>query len=136
MIMIFLLSLLGVSAMRNATLEERMAVNSILTRDVLQAAESANEIVLNDMTNLTAAYLDPTNQIQKSTDLRADIGMQSSVTLRYVGEGNALGASLDASQNASSFDALRYVATGDARIDAVRARRRVNQGAYRNAPSN
>ena len=136
MIMVFALSLMGVSAMRNSTLEQQMAVNSILANDVLQVAESANEIVLNDRDNLTAAYLAPSDTMSFTPTLREEVGMTSRVVLSYVGEGNAVGASLDARQGANSFDALRYVASSEARIDAVRARRRIDQGAYRNAPSN
>ena len=136
MIMIFLLSLMGVSAMRSANLEQQMAVNAILASDVLQAAESANEVILNDQTNLVAAFEASDKMITVDSPLGEDARFDTHVTLRFVGEGNAIGASLDAAQGASSFDALRYVATGDASIAAVRASRRVEQGAYRNAPSN
>ena len=114
----------------------RMAVNSILSNDVLQGAESANEVILNDRDNLAAAYLAADDTLEVDDPLGDDSLFDSRVTLRYVGEGNAVGASLDASQMSSSFDALRYVAEGEARLDAVRASRRVDQGAYRNAPSN
>ena len=136
MIMIFMLSLLGVSAMRGSALERQMAVNAILAGDVLQAAESANEVVLNDRANLTAAFLASDDHIVVEAPLGADATFDSRVTLRYVGEGNAIGASLNAAQGASSFDALRYVATGDASIASIRTSRRVEQGAFRTAPAN
>ena len=144
MIMIFVLSLMGMSAMRGSTLERRMADNSILAREVLQSAESANEIALNDRANLALAYRlhteslaadAPPTGLELRPVLRTDVDLRTEVTVRYVGEGNAVGASLDASQGANSFDSLHYVVEGRARLPSVRAARDVHQGAYRNAPS-
>jgi len=41
MVMIFMLSIMGISVMRSSTLEHRMAVNAIRTAATFQAAESA-----------------------------------------------------------------------------------------------
>ncbi|MFK7858505.1 MAG: PilX N-terminal domain-containing pilus assembly protein [Granulosicoccus sp.] len=136
MVMIFLLSLMGVSAMRSATLERQMVSNAVQSRDVFQAAESSNEIVLNSFANLTSAFESATQSIVIDTEVREGIGLQSQVTLRYIGEGNASGASLSAMQGANSFDALRFVAEGVAKVDAIRASRRIDQGATRTVPAN
>lgn len=136
MIIIFLLSLMGVSAMRSASLEKQMVGNAVQARDVFQAAESSNEVALNSSQNLTDTFNATDQTLIIDTNIRSDIGMQSQVTLRYVGEGNATGASLNAMQGANSFDALRFVAEGVARIDAVKANRRIDQGATRTVPAN
>ena len=145
MIMIFVLSLMGVTVMRGSTLERRMADNSILAREVLQSAESVNEIALNERANLASAYKLHTDALaagqasaglRLTPTLRTDVDMTTTATVHYVGEGNAVGASLDASQGANSFDSLHYVVEGRAALPSVRAARDVHQGAYRNAPSN
>jgi len=136
MVMIFLLSLMGLSSMRSATLEKKMVSNAVQARDVFQAAESSNEIALNSFDNLTQAFNSASGNIVIDTTIRTDIGLQSQVTLRYVGEGNATGASLSAMQGANSFDALRFVAEGVAKVDAIRASRRIDQGATRTVPAN
>ncbi len=135
-VMILLLALMGVSSMRSATLEKQMVSNAIQARDVFQAAESSNESVLNVQANLTDAFNQPNKFLVIDTDIRDDIGMKSQVTLRFVGEGNATGASLNAMQGANSFDALRYVAEGVATVDAIGASRRIDQGATRVVPAN
>ena len=132
LILIFVLSLAGVSSMRNSALEQQMAVNSILSSDVLQAAESANEVVLNDQRNLARAY--ESDSITLQNPLGDDSPFASRVTLEYVGEGNAVGGSLNAAQGSNSFAALRYVSSGIARLDDARVSRQVDQGVYRSAP--
>lgn len=134
LIIIFMMSILGISALRGSSLEYQMAVNAIQSQEVLQGAESATEAVLNDTDALNDTYKSSTRTTEVDTRLREDIGMVSSVTLEYVGDGNAVGASLDASGR-NSFEALKYVARGTATIDSVNATRRVNQGASRNVPS-
>ena len=134
MIMIFLLSLLGVSSMRSSTLEQRMTVNSILAGDVLQAAESANEAILNDWTVLTGVDGAPGKRLVVDSPLGAGSLFASRAEIAHVGDGNGIGVSLDASLGSNSFDEVRYIVRGDASIDEVRANRRVEQGAIRQAP--
>lgn len=136
MVMIFLLALMGVSSMRSASLERQMVGNAVQARDVFQAAESSNEHALNSSQNLTDVFNYSNKYLVIDTDVRSDIGLQSQVTLRYVGEGNATGASLNAMQGANSFDALRFVAEGVATVDAIGASRRIDQGATRTVPAN
>lgn len=133
MIIIFMLSIMGVSAMRGSTLEHRMASNSAYAIDVLQAAESSNELALNNYENLKNAS--NSGPITIETNLRVDINMRSEVTLKYVGEGNAVGFSLNADQDAPAVSSHRYIAEGSAILESVQASRRIEQGAYRIAPS-
>ena len=134
LIMVFMLALMGVSAMRSSVLEQQMAINSILSSDVLQAAESANEVVLNDQANLARAYQHVDNEITIDRPLGENALFDSEVTLRYVSEGNGVGNSVDAGFGSSSFVSLRYVSSGIARLEEARASRQVDQGVYRSAP--
>lgn len=140
MIMIFMLSIMGVSSMRGSTLERRMATNSIQTATTFQAAESASEIALNNEDNMTDALnsavasevnsgtLSDTAVIEIAADLQQDIGLDSKSQLRYIGDGPAYGYSTD-------FVAYRFEVIGRAEIEAVRADAQVTQGAYRIAPA-
>ena len=136
MVMIFLLSVMGISSMLSASLEKQMVSNAVQANDVFEAAESSNEVALNSSQNLTDAFNATDQFIVLDTEVRNGINLQSQVTLRYVGEGNATGASLNAMQGANSFDALRFVAEGVANIESVKARRRIDQGATRTVPAN
>lgn len=136
LVMIFMLSLMGLSSMRGAALERQMVSNAVQARDVFQAAESANEAALNSSQNLTDTFNATGQYLVLDSSIRSDIGLQSQAVIRFVGEGNATGASLNAMQGANSFDALRFVVEGVARIDSVSASRRIDQGATRTVPSN
>ena len=136
MLIIFLLTLMGDSAMRSATLETTLISNAIQARDVFQSAESSTEEVLNDSQNLIDAFNSVTGSIVIDTDIREDIGLRSQVNLRYVSESNATGVSLNAMQGSTSFEALQFVAEGTAKIDSVNANRRIDQGAMRIVPAN
>ncbi len=136
LVVISLLSLVGISAMRSATLERQLVGNAMQARDVFQAAESANEAALNATETLTDTFNAPDQVLVLDANVRTEIGLRSQSTVRFVGEGNATGASLNAMQGANSFDALRFVAEGVARIDSVHASRRIDQGATRVVPAN
>lgn len=139
LVMIFMLSIMGISAIRGSNLEQRMAVNSIHASKCSQIAESSTELALNDESNLTAAYNlqpavagNPKPNYSISTDLQDAAAVVSRAKLKYLGHGAALGASLGiGSQN---FVALRYEANGNATIDAAKANCNVKQGAYQIAP--
>lgn len=140
LILIFMLSVMGVSSMRGSTLEKRMATNSIQTATTFQAAESMNEIAINNTANLTAAlnranvqrvregYLDEANKLPVEYDLQQAIDVSNEATVEYVGVGPAPGFSFPA------FVAYRYSIESAASVEAVRSSGQVTQGAYRVAP--
>lgn len=137
LVMIFMLSLMGVSAMRGSTLERRMAVNAIQTQATFQAAESASDLALNARENLTLAYQEGRNQelvLDDIDEVNSEIGLESRSTLEYVGETMANGWS--AGIGTQSFEGLLFVASGVSAIPAVRSQSTVEQGAYRIAPAN
>jgi len=140
MILIFMLSIMGVSSMKGATLERRMASNSIQTATAFQSAESTSEMALNNTKNLDSALnvanfdavqngtLSNAAEIEVTVDLKQDVGIESEATIKYVGYGPAYGYS-------SNFVAYRFRVEGRAKIDAIRAEKHVTQGAYRIAPA-
>ncbi len=133
-VMIFMLSVMGVSVMRSSTLEKRMAVNAIQSSATFQAAESASNLALNDHDNLTIAHsagLD--NRVVLAIDeVNADIGLESRSTLEYVGRRAAEGFSLG--EGSSNFESLLFIANGISAIDAARSQANVEQGAFRIVP--
>lgn len=132
MVMIFMLSLMGVSAMRGSTLEKRMAINAIQSSTTFQAAESASELALNQPANLNRAYQQGMNNelILEIDEVHEDIGMESRSVLEYVGD-NALPPGFSVGIVASVI----YVASGVSAIPAVRSQSTVEQGAYRVVPA-
>ena len=129
MIMIFLISLAGVSAMRGATLERRMTTNAIQAKEVFQEAESGTEAALNDTANLTAAFADPDGAVDVELELaRPDI-IDTRATVEYVGAGIAPGYS------AGTFEALRFIVSGSSEASSVAASASVQQGAFRTVPA-
>lgn len=141
LIIIFMLSIMGVSSMRGSTLEKRMATNSIQTATTFQAAESMNEVAINNTTNLTRALnraniervrqgiLDQSNKLHVEYDLQQAVDVSNEATVEYVGIGPAFGFS------AGGFVAYRYSIESAASVNAVRAAGEVTQGAYRVAPA-
>ncbi len=144
MIMVFMLSIMGISAMRGSSLEKRMATNSIQTAITFQGAESTGEEALNDNVNLQNAFEiadiagikagDEDSLLAKEVqvDLKQDIGMVSSAELVYVGQGLAGGFSTG--MGGQNFVALRFAATGFAEVEAINASAGVIQGADRIVP--
>ena len=138
MIMIFMMSIMGLTVMRGSTLERRMATNAIQAREVSQLAESVTEQVLNDDGNLTAAFElgtatgagEEPGKVTIDKVLDTDLGYRTTGTLSYVGGGVAPGFSI------GTFEALRYISSGTAEIDSVGARSVIEQGAFKTVPSN
>ena len=133
MIMIFMLSVLGISAMRGANLERRMTENAIQSATSFQLAESAGELLLNDRVNLGLAFAMNGDALAIDTGFEPGEGVEASSTIRYVGDGAALGFSLG--QGSNNFMALRYDVDSDAAIPAVRSYSSVTQGAQRIVPA-
>lgn len=135
MVMIFMLSIMGASAMRSSTLEKRMTANAIQTSATFQAAESASNLALNDPDNLTTTYNTGYKKkvILPIDEVRDDIGLESRSLLEWVGTGAAPGYSLG--EGKAGFQGLYYVATGVSAIDTVRSQATVEQGAYRIVPA-
>jgi len=138
MIMLFMLSVMGISVMQSSTLERQMVTNAIQGRTVFQAAESTTEQALNDPANLTAAFASDAGSIDIDLDLRvgddgrttSEIGMSATATLTYIGSGVVEGSSI------GIFQGLRFDAEGVSRFEDGSASASVAQGAVRRVPGN
>ena len=147
MIMVFMVSILGVSVMRGSTLEHRMATNAVQANEVTQAAESATEFGLNRTANLSDAFtakdaekpeertlvLDvPAGLDEEGEDASAghEAAIASEVQMAYVGAGLAPGYS------AETFVGLRFIAQGRSSVGATGASSVIEQGAERVVPGN
>ena len=137
MVMIFVLSIMGVSAMRGSTLERRMAINAVQSAVVFQAAESATEIALDDTDVLTGALspsLGAGQWIEPDVaPVRADVGLDSTVQIRHTG--SSLPPGFSAGGDGSGFTALRFETRSAVRADTVGVAAGVEQGAYRVVPA-
>jgi Tfp pilus assembly protein PilX len=132
MVMIFMLSIMGVSVMRGSTLEHRMAVNAIRTAATFQTAESASNLAINSHVNMTEAHKMGINgRFIVSTDSvnPSVTNLASNSSLSFTGEGMAQGFSGD-------FEALYFVATGVSSMTNSGTQSTIEQGAYRIVPSN
>lgn len=129
MVMIFMLSIMGISVMRSASLERRMTANAVQATTTLQAAESVTEQMLNDDAVLRDAADNRLVVRTPTTEaVQDDLGIETEAQIVYVGDGLAFGFSSD-------FMTLRMVAQGEATIDSARTRSIVRQGASRVVPA-
>jgi len=130
MVLIFMMSLLGVTAMRESSLEKKMTTNSVHKSSTFQSAESATDLVLGNPDNLSNAF-NATGVMNVQIPASSNLEMQTTATINFVGSGPPVGFSL----GGGGFQALRYVVEGKADIPAVQSSSRVHQGAYRTVPA-
>jgi len=133
MVMIFMLSIMGVSVMRGSTLEHRMAINAIRSAATFQAAESAANYAINDHAYMTAAQKQGINGrfiVSEDSVNPSVTNLASNSSLSYTGEGMAPGFS------SSSVEAVFYVAQGVSSMTNSGTQSTIEQGAYRIAPGN
>lgn len=134
MVMIFMLSIMGVSVMRSSTLEHRMAVNAIRTAATFQAAESASNLAINNHVNMTAAQIMGINgrHIVSTISVNTSVtNLASNSSLSFTGE-----ASLPEGFSGGEFETLYFVATGVSSMTNSGTQSTVEQGAYRIVPGN
>jgi len=132
LVLIFMMTLMGISSMRSATLEKRMAANSVHKSIALQAAESATELALGRQSNLEGALVLDGYPYSATVDLDSEKNINIGADVAFKGIGAPLGFGLGAG---SGFTAYRYEATGTASIPVIEAQSQIVQGAYRIAPS-
>jgi len=123
MIMIFILSLLGLTSMRSSTLETRMAANSIEKDITFQAADSASEIVLDDEQNLADVICTDVPMETQINNINHGEVIDTVAHVSYGGESIAVGYSLD-----SGFSALRFTATGTSTMTETGTSTSITQG--------
>jgi hypothetical protein len=132
MVIIFMLSIMGVSVMRGSTLEHRMAVNAIRSAATFQAAESASNLAINRHQNMTAAEQMGINKLYIVSDISVNpsiINLESSSSLSFAGE-----FSLPEGFSGGDFASLYFVATGVSSMTDSGTQATIEQGAYRIVP--
>ncbi|MBX2884101.1 MAG: hypothetical protein KTR32_29370 [Granulosicoccus sp.] len=132
LVLIFMMSIMGISSMRSATLEKRMATNSVHKSTALQAAESATELAIGKTSNLTNALNSGGTPVNATVSLNNNTALTLNATVQYTGMGPPIGFGLGAD---SGFVAFRYQAKGTSKLNGVNAAAEVIQGAYIIAPS-
>lgn len=125
LILIFAVSLMGISNMRSGSLDGRMVTNSIEKELTFQMAESGSDMVINDDIALESAICAPDPIAVDVANLDANGAVSTEAEVAYGGETIAIGYSLD-----SGFTAMRFSATGSATLDASGTTTTVTQGAY------
>ncbi|MDB4222254.1 PilX N-terminal domain-containing pilus assembly protein [Granulosicoccus sp.] len=131
MVMIFMLSIMGVSVMRGSTLEHRMAVNAIRTAATFQAAESASNFAINSHVYMTEAHKKGLNgrHIVSTDSVNPSVtSLASNSSLSYTGKTIVEGFS------AGEFGGLLFVATGVSSMENSGTQSTIEQGAMRIVP--
>ncbi len=130
LVLLFIMSVLGMTAMRESSLEKRMTTNSVHKFTAFQAAESATELTINDLENLKAAFASPgiVTPVTVAQPSNAEVSMKS--TIVYTGNGLPVGFSLG-----GGIEALRYRVEGKAEIPSVQSSSNVDQGLRRLVPA-
>lgn len=132
MVLLFMMSVLGVTAMRESTLEKKMTTNSVHKSSTFQSAESATDMAIGDPDNLSAAFTANGAHLQIELPPTSNTQMKADANLYFAGSGPPVGFSLG---TGGGFQALRFVAEGFAEIAAVQSATAVHQGAYRTVPA-
>lgn len=130
MVLIFVMSILGLSAMRSATMEGRMVANSYQKDMTLQAAESASDDVIANDATIEAAICSAGDNAQNLPNLSAGNKLTTESTIVYGGGALVQNYSLD-----SAFGAVKFIAGGSSTITGTNTTSRVSQGIYLIGPS-
>jgi len=125
MVMIFVMSLLGVSAMRSGTMEGRMVANTFEKDLTFQAAESATDFIIADDTNLEDVICLPNAVRSDVNQLESGAILETTVDVLYGGESVAIGYSLD-----SGFTAMRFTASGTSTLVESGTASSITQGVF------
>ena len=93
MVLIFMLSILGLTSMRSSTLENRLVGNALQKDLTIQAADSAGEISLDDEANLVQIVCSDTAVETEIEDINNNGLLQTSATVAFGGQSPAVGFS-------------------------------------------
>jgi len=134
LVMIFMMTVLGLTAMRESSLEKRMTTNSVHKSSTFQTAESATDLIINDSNNLAAAYAQPGQTVSMTLPSPSNQEMSLTGTIEYTGLGPPIGFSWGKT-GGGGFQALRYRVEGESQIVNVQSSSKVRQGSYRTVPA-
>lgn len=132
LVMLMVMTVLGVSTMRSAAVEEKISANAMNQDRTFRAAESATEWALGDQATMgQALLLGEDNPVATIVNLDSH-SIDSSADTTYIGEGLPFGFSLG--ESSSGFSSFRFELTGRGAIAAVKAQTTTQQGAARIGP--
>lgn len=134
LVMIFMMTVLGLTAMRESSLEKRMTTNSVHKSSTFQTAESATDLIINDSDNLAAAYTQAGKAVSMTLPSPSNVEMSLTGTIEYTGIGPPIGFSWGKT-GGGGFQALRYRIEGESKIVNVQSSSKVRQGTYRTVPA-
>jgi hypothetical protein len=130
MIMIFMLSILGVSAMRGASLEGQLASNSVHKEVTFQAAESASDSVFAIDGKLESIICMDTEETLSQNELGQSSDQVTGSILEYGGLTASLGDSVG-----GAIVTRRFVVTGTSSLPDVHTSTTIVQGMQLKGPA-
>lgn len=123
MLFIFMITVIGISAMKDATLEGQLANNAIQKELTLQAAEAASNVLFNNENKVVNSICEENPVWEPQVQLQQSSEQVTRARVEYGGRANPVGYSLG-----GPIGARRFVVTGDSKIDSVSTGSRVSQG--------
>jgi len=126
-VLIFMLTILGISSMRNSTLEHQLSSNSVQKEVTFQSAESATDIVLaiddpNDAKAIENVICQDPEVITMDELSKPDV-QTTTVTLEYAGQSLPTGWSLG-----GPIGGRRFVITGESALVNAHTSTKITQG--------
>ncbi len=123
MIMLFILSILGVAAMRGASLEGQLASNSVHKEITFQAAESASDSVFSTEGKLESMICNDEKETLSQNILGQSPDQITDSVLEYGGQTLVLGNSVN-----GPISNRRFVVTGTSSLPGVNTSTTIVQG--------
>jgi Tfp pilus assembly protein PilX len=123
MVMIFMMSILGISAMRGASLEGQLASNALQKELTFQAAESATDLILSQDNTLENIICQPEIVGMSLPSLNQSSSQQTTAGIRDGGSTNPIGYSLG-----GMIGARRFVVTGSSALPDAATQTTIRQG--------
>jgi len=123
MVMLFMMTILGISAMQSANVETQLAGNALVKETTFQSAESATQAVL-DVPNILADVVcqsDP--NITSMTNLNRTDNQNTEASVQYGGLGLAVGFTIS-----DKFAMHRFFVTGRSAVEDMRTSTTVATG--------
>lgn len=130
LILLFALSLLGGIAYKSSMTEYKLSQNFAQVGNTFQMAESSIEFALNDAGILSQSWNSPNDPIEAEIGVlnNLDENINATVTVEYLGEGPAYGASI------GQFSSLRYHIVSQTENQGFGSVSRIARGATRLVP--
>ncbi len=126
-VLIFMLSILGIAAMRDATIEQQLASNAIQKEITFQSAESATDVILSieeaSHPNAVESVICKDTLKVGNTDLNQSGGQITEVSIEYGGQSLPTGWSLG-----GPIGGRRFVVTGQSDLPGAATSTVIAQG--------